>query len=75
MDMNWWKQAHGTMTHDAGEFQDLVEAAGKDTLVIVDFFMPACSYCVKFMPAWNKIVDEFKAEYGDKIQFLKVDGT
>ncbi len=27
------------------------------------------------MPAWNKIVDEFKAEYGDKIQFLKVDGT
>lgn len=37
--------------------------------------MPACHYCVEFMPAWNKIVDEFKAEYGDKIQFLKVDGT
>jgi len=37
--------------------------------------MPACHYCVEFMPAWNKIVDEFKAEYGDNIQFLKVDGT
>ena len=37
--------------------------------------MPECSYCVKFMPAWNKIVEEFQAEYGDQIRFMKVDGT
>lgn len=36
--------------------------------------MPACSYCILFMPDWNQIVSEFKAAYGDKIQFLKVDG-
>ena len=75
MDMNWWKQAHGTMTNGIQDFQENVEKGGKEQLVIVDFFMPACHYCVKFMPAWNKIVDEFKAEYGDNIQFLKVDGT
>ena len=27
------------------------------------------------MPDWNRIVDEMTAEYGDKIQFVKVDGT
>ena len=27
------------------------------------------------MPEWNQIVEEFKAEYGDKIEFLKVNGT
>ena len=36
--------------------------------------MPHCGYCVQFMPTWNKIVDEFKGEYGDKIKFVKVDG-
>ena len=27
------------------------------------------------MPEWNKIVDDFQAEYGDQVQFLKVDGN
>ena len=36
--------------------------------------MPQCGYCVQFMPTWNKIVDEFTAEYGDQIRFVKVDG-
>ena len=76
MDLNWWHDAKGTMTHNSNEFQNLVEAAGPDTFIVVDFFMPACHYCVKFMPEWNKIVDEFTAEYGsDKIKFVKVDGT
>lgn len=74
MEREWWKQAKGQMTHDHGEFLDIVDAAGDDKLIIVDFFMPQCSYCVKFMPAWNQIVEEFTAEYGDKVQFLKVDG-
>eukprot|EP00353_Schmidingerella_taraikaensis_P013226 CAMPEP_0185577976 /NCGR_PEP_ID=MMETSP0434-20130131/11615_1 /TAXON_ID=626734 ORGANISM="Favella taraikaensis, Strain Fe Narragansett Bay" /NCGR_SAMPLE_ID=MMETSP0434 /ASSEMBLY_ACC=CAM_ASM_000379 /LENGTH=133 /DNA_ID=CAMNT_0028195681 /DNA_START=70 /DNA_END=471 /DNA_ORIENTATION=- len=63
------------MTHGSNEFQEAVSGFGNDTLVIVDFFMPACGYCVKFMPDWNRVVAEMKAEYGDKIQFLKVDGT
>ena len=71
---DWWKQAKGIMTHDHNEFQHEVDSAGNDTIVIVDFFMPHCGYCVQFMPTWNKIVDEFKAEYGDKIKFVKVDG-
>ena len=44
-------------------------------MVIIDFFMPQCGYCVKFMPDWNRVVEDMKAELGDKIQFLKVDGT
>ena len=74
MDLNWWKESKGTKTSSAGEFQGLVEEAGPDTFIVVDFFMPACKYCVEFMPSWNKIVDEFTAEYGDKIKFVKVDG-
>ena len=36
--------------------------------------MPNCGYCVKFMPEWNRIVDDFTAKYGDAVTFLKVDG-
>lgn len=76
MDLNWWKESKGTKTNNAAEFQDFVEDAGPDTFIVVDFFMPACKYCVEFMPNWNKIVDEFTAEYGeDKIKFVKVDGV
>ena len=71
---DWWKQAKGIMTHDHIQFQQEVDSAGSDAIVIVDFFMPQCHYCVQFMPTWNKIVDEFKAEYGDKVKFIKVDG-
>ena len=39
----------------------------RDSVVIVDFFMPECGYCMKFMPEWNRIVDEFTAEYGERI--------
>ena len=59
MDSNWWKQALGTMTHGAEDYQQIVDNAGDNTLVIVDFFMPNCGYCVKFMPEWNRIVAEF----------------
>ena len=58
----------------AENFLELLEQH-RDSVVIVDFFMPQCAYCVKFMPEWNRIVDEFKAEYGEQIQFIKVDGT
>ena len=75
MDSNWWKEAKGTHVKDPVSFQKMVQDFSDDTLVIVDFFMPQCIYCVKFLPEWNQIVDEYKAAYGDKIQFLKVDGT
>ena len=75
MDLNWWKQSKGTKTNDAHEFQDLVDNAGPNKFIIVDFYMPACHYCVEFMPSWNKIVEEFKAEYGEQVEFVKVDGT
>jgi len=29
------------------------EFDGTDKLIIIDFFMPACGWCVKFMPEWN----------------------
>ena len=76
MDLNWWHKSKGTMTNNSNEFQDLIDEAGPEAFIVVDFFMPACKYCVKFMPEWNKIVDEFTAEYGsDQIKFVKVDGT
>ena len=74
MQHEWWKNASGIMTHDSDEFQKLVDEAGSEKLVIVDFFMPQCGYCVKFMPDWNRVVEDIKAEFGDKVQFLKVDG-
>jgi thiol-disulfide isomerase/thioredoxin len=73
-DPNWWKQAKGTKANNADHFQELVDAVAVDKLIVVDFFMPNCGYCVKFMPEWNRIVDDFTAKYGDAIQFLKVDG-
>lgn len=76
MDLNWYKQAHGHMTNGKEDFQNQVDKYnGSDKLIIIDFFMPACGWCIKFMPSWNQIYDEFKAEYGDKIEFLKVNGT
>lgn len=75
MDRDWWKKASGTMTHGHKEYEEQVAKYNKDTIVIVDFFMPQCGYCVKFMPDWNRVVEDMKAELGDKIQFLKVDGT
>lgn len=55
------------MTDNAYEYQDFVEAAGPKKFIVVDFFMPNCKYCVEFMPEWNKIIDEFTAEYGDQV--------
>lgn len=75
MEEPWWKQAKGTMTHNSREFNHLLKEAGNDKLVVVDFFMPNCYYCIKFKDGWNKIVDEFTAEYGDQIMFVKVDGV
>ena len=76
MDSNWWKQAKGIKPADRKEFQKLVDDAGPDKFIIVDFFMPQCGYCVKFMNQWNQIVTDMTAEYGEEhIQFLKVDGV
>ena len=63
-DQNWWKSSKGTKTNGRREFQELLIEAGDTKLVIVDFYMPSCYYCIKFKDSWNKIVDEFTAEYG-----------
>ena len=62
------------MTFDAHDYQEKIESFDDDVLVIVDFFMEYCPYCIKFEPHWNRIVDEMKEKYGDQIQFLLVDG-
>ena len=74
MDKTWWMNAKGLKTENPNDFQNQVEAAG-NKFIVVDFFMPMCKYCVQFMPEWNQIVDEFKEQYGEQVQFLKVDGT
>lgn len=77
MDKNWWMKSLGTMTNDEWEFQEYIEEAardGKNKFIVVDFFMPACRYCVEFMPQWNQIVEEFTEKYGEQVQFVKVDG-
>ena len=76
MSTSWWQKAKGTMTQDSAELQKIIAEAGETKMVVVDFFMPDCYYCKKFYNEWNKIVDEFTAEYGpDQIMFVKVDGT
>ncbi len=74
MATEWYHQAKGVESHGAEHFLELLQE-NPDAVTIVDFFMPQCHYCVKFMPEWNRIVDEFKAEYGEQIQFIKVNGT
>ena len=73
MDQNWWKQAKGTKVADSADFQKHMSDMA-DKFIVVDFFMPQCHYCVEFMPQWNEVVDYFKTEYGDQVEFLKVDG-
>ena len=63
---NWWQQAKGTQSHSSIELQEIFDKAGDKKLIIVDLYMPECYYCMKFKDAWNKIVDEFTAEYGSE---------
>ena len=37
--------------------------------------MPQCGWCEKFMPEWNEVVETLTQEAGDKIKFVKIDGT
>ena len=73
-DPNWWKNALGTKASSASDFQDIVDSVPKGKYIVVDFYMPQCGYCVKFMPEWNRIVEDFTAKFGDSVQFVKVDG-
>ena len=36
--------------------------------------MQGCYWCYVFQSDWNKIVDELKQDYGDAVEFVKVDG-
>ena len=57
MGEDWWKQAKGTLIKNQEDFNTYMTGDGKDSFVIVDFFMPKCSWCQKFMPEWNQVVD------------------
>ena len=57
-------QSKGTQTHNTAELQELFSRAGDKKLVVIDFFMPECYYCIQFKDDWNKIVEDFTAEYG-----------
>lgn len=36
--------------------------------------MQGCYWCYVFQSDWNKIVDELKQDYGEAVEFVKVDG-
>ena len=45
-----------------------------DKHVFIDFYMEQCFWCYDFQADWNRIVKEIRALFGDKVEFLKVDG-
>ncbi len=71
----WWMQAKGTPLRDSDEFDNYMATEGVSSFVVVDFYMPACSWCEKFMPDWNRVVDDFKRSSDGLVKFTKVDGT
>ena len=75
---NWWLNSLGTPISNNQEYKDLVsgsEAQWADRHVIIDFYMQGCYWCYIFQEEWNQIVTDMKEMYGDKIEFLKVDGN
>lgn len=73
----WWQNTHGIPISSNTEFKQLVtseEADFNDKHVFIDFYMQSCYWCYVFQAEWNRIVDELKDEYGDQVEFLKVDG-
>lgn len=65
-DMNWWHGAKGTLSTSSDHFQQIVDEAEKTgKYVVVDFFMPQCGYCEKFLNGWNQIVTDMTEEYGE----------
>jgi thiol:disulfide interchange protein len=74
---NWWLKTHGVSSGSNNEFKDLIaseDADFKDKHVFIDFYMQGCYWCQVFQSDWNKIVDELKHDYGDIVEFVKVDG-
>lgn len=73
----WWLNTDGVSIESNSEFKELVasdDAEYKDRHVFIDFYMQGCYWCWVFQSDWNKIVNELKHDYGDSVEFVKVDG-
>ena len=63
MDEQWWKMAKGRALESPDVFQEYMMTEGQENFVVVDFFMPQCSWCQKFMPEWNQVVEDMTRAY------------
>jgi thioredoxin-like negative regulator of GroEL len=75
---NWWKNTLGTPVTSNQQYKDLVSGSDpelKDKHVFIDFYMQGCYWCYVFQEEWNQITKDMTELYGDKVEFLKVDGN
>ena len=71
----WWRQTKGDHLANEREFDAYMNSEGADAFVVVDFYMPQCGWCQKFMPEWNQVVDQVTQSYNGKVKFAAIDGT
>ena len=71
----WWQQAKGTLINNSQEFEKYMGKDGAESFIVVDFYMPACGWCQKFMPEWNQVVEDVSKVAKDEVKFIKIDGT
>ena len=74
MSGEWYKQAKGKHLQGKEVFQDYLHER-TDKFIVVDFYMPQCGWCEKFMPEWNRVVQELTVSTNGDVKFVKVDGT
>ena len=56
------------------EFNEFVQGEGKNKHIFLDFYMQNCKWCYVMQEDFNKISDDMRTWFGDKVAFLKVDG-
>jgi hypothetical protein len=50
---NWWDASLGRHVNTEEEFNQLMTGELVDKLVIGEFYMQKCPYCVALQPTWN----------------------
>jgi len=71
----WWAEYKSENVESYDKFKELVaydNSTYKDKHIAVTFYMKGCMWCQRFLPEWNRIIDDY--EDALNVKFLTVDG-